>query len=39
MITTDEKKRERKNHREIRVEREVEDTSKGMRSQTRQERV
>lgn len=39
MITTDEKKREGKNHRGNRVGEEVEDASKGMRSQTRQERV
>ena len=39
MIAIDKKKRERKNHREIRGEREIEDMSKGMRSQMGQERV
>lgn len=39
MITKREKKKEKRHHREIRGERELEDMSKGMRSQRRQERV
>ena len=39
-VTTKEgKKKEKKNHREVRGERDLEDMSKGMRSQRRQERV
>lgn len=39
-VTTKEgKKEEKKNYREIRGERDLEDMSKGMRSQRRQERV
>lgn len=39
VIAKREKKKEKKHHREIRGERELEDMSKGMRSQRRQERV
>lgn len=38
-VTTKEGKKEERNYREIRGERDLEDMSKGMRSQRRQERV